>query len=514
MGLLAGGALALRLFLLTSRPVLSGDELHYAESLFRFLNGRFLEGVSDYWSVLYPLAATPLGFMVRDAATALRLLSLLSSAALVIPVFLIARRLWGVRPAVFAGLLVALQPTLLAFSTSALTEPLYSLLLLGAALAFLGALETGAARRFAAAAALLALASLERPEAIAFVPLAVAVVLVGRGGRGLAARPVVRLVRAVAMLAIAAAVFAPYLVLVHAATGRWTTGSKAAVNLSSPVIWQDDLAREEYVYRLDESGASRRIDEVARENPVRVLWRQRAEIASRYPAKLVRGLRLIPHLIASPFILILVPLGLFARRWRRGSLGAEVVLLALGAFPFAFYSLFRVETRYLVPYLPVYLLWAGAGCAVLLGWAAGFARSKRLHYPTLVLLVVIGLAPYDVRGYLVARRSQPREWVDIGGWIAAHEGPGVRILARSGCSISYYAGNPIATFIPWTDPAGLVRYARLNRFGLIAIDEAYIRAARPTLRSILASPPPELVPVKRFETPGGPIDLYRLESSS
>jgi 4-amino-4-deoxy-L-arabinose transferase-like glycosyltransferase len=514
MGILAGGALLFRLLFLVSRPVLSGDELHYAESLFRFMHGRFLEGISDYWSFLYPLAAAPFGYLARDAETGLRLLSVLSGAALVIPVYLIAKRLWGRRAAVFAGILVALQPNLLAFSTSALTEPFYSLLLLCAAFAFLRGMETGALRAFATAGALLALAALARPEAAVFLPLAAAAVLAGRGGPGLRAPFISRLARAAVVAALFAAVCVPYLTLIHAATGRWTTGSKAAVNLSSPVIWQDGLAREEYVYSLNAEGSARRIEEIGRENPLGVLWRERGAIASRYPGRFWAGVRLIPHLLTSPFLLILVPLGLFARRWRRPGAGAEILLLFLGAFPFAFYSLFRVEIRYLVPYLPVYLLWAGAGCAVLLGWFAGVRWKRRFHDAALVLLVAVGLAPYGIVRCAVAAKSQPREWVEIGRWIGAHDGPGARILAMPGCSISYYAGNPMATFIPWTDEAGLVRYARLNRYDLIVIDDAYIRAERPALRPILESPPGGLELLKRFDTSSGAITIYRLTASS
>jgi hypothetical protein len=284
------------------------------------------------------------------------------------------------------------------------------------------------------------------------------------------------------------------------------------VNLSSPVIWQDDLAREEYVYRLNDEGTARRIDDLARESALKILWREKGAITSRYPAKIGAGIGLIPLLLSSPFLLVLVPLGLFGRKWRRENRGAESLLLVLGLFPFVFYSMFRVELRYLVPYLPIYLLWAGAGCAALLDWFAANVSPKRAAAAALVFL---SLVPYTIHRYVVMGKAQPLEWKEIGRWIAANESRATRILAQSGCSISYYSGNPEATFIPWTDPAGLVRYARVHGYECLVVDEAYFRAARPALQSIIDYPPPELEALGEFTSgAGGRIIIYRVKPSS
>ena len=188
-------------------------------------------------------------------------------------------------------------------------------------------------RRYAAAGAMLGLACLVRPEAIAILPL---FALFARGGRrnaGPGASFAARIRRSIVMAVIFAVMLLPYFFLLRAATGGWTGGSKAAVNLSSPVIWQDDLAREEYVYRLNDEGTARRIDDLARENALQIFWRQKGAIASGYPAKMGAGIGLLPLLFSSPFLLLLVPLGLIGRRWRREDRGAESLLLLLGALP-------------------------------------------------------------------------------------------------------------------------------------------------------------------------------------
>jgi hypothetical protein len=515
MGILAAGALLFRLVFLSAPRVLTGDEGHYAESLFRFLHGSFLEGVSDYWSFLYPFAAIPFGAFAHDAETGLRLLSAVSGAALVVPSTMIARRLWGNRAAVFAGLFIALQPNLISFSTAAITESLYSLLLMCALYLFLRGMDGGGIRRYAAAGAALGLAYLVRPEAIVILVLFALFALAHKGNAGPGASFAARTRRSIVMAVFFAAMLIPYLFLLRAATGGWTGGSKAAVNLSSPVVWQDDLAREEYVYRLNDGGTARRIDDLAGESALKVFWRQKGAIASGYPAKMGAGFGLLPLLFSSPFLLLLVPLGLLGRIWRREDRGAESLILMLGLFPFVFYPLFRVELRYLVPYLPVYLLWAGAGCAVLLDWFAACVSARRAASATLASLVFLSLVPYTVHRYAVMGQSQPLEWKEIGRWIGENETPAPRILAQSGCSISYYAGNPAAAFIPWTDAEGLVRYARFHRYECLVVDEDYFRAARPTLRSILDDPPPGLEALKEFRSEsGGRILIYRVKPSS
>ncbi len=515
MGILAAGALLFRLVFLSAPRVLTGDEGHYAESLFRFLHGSFLEGVSDYWSFLYPFAAIPFGLLARDAETGLRLLSAVSGAALVVPSFMIARRLRDSRAAVFAGLFVVLLPNLISFSTAAITESLYSLLLMCALYLFLRGMDGGGARPWAAAGAALGLAYLVRPESIAILALFALFALAAGRNAGPGTSFAARTRRSIAMIVLFAVMLVPYFLLLRAATGEWTGGSKAAVNLSSPVIWQDDLAREEYVYSLNDEGTARRIDDLAGESALKILWRQKGAIASGYPGKMAAGIGIIPLLLSGPILFLLVPLGIFGRRWRREDRDAELLILMLGAFPFVFYPLFRVELRYLVPYLPVYLLWAGAGCAALLDWFAARVSARRAASATLAALVFLSLVPYTVHRYIVMGKYQPLEWREIGRRIGGNESPAPRILAHSGCSISYYAGNPTATFIPWTDAAGLVRYARFHRYERLVVDEDYFRAARPTLRAILDDPPSDLEALGEFKSrSGGRILVYRVKPSS
>ncbi len=498
-GILIGGALLLRAMFATSRMVLAGDEMHYAESLHHFMRGRIIEGMSDYWSFLYPFAALPFGFIYADAEAGLRLLSILSGAALLIPSMAIARRLWGDRAALFAGLFMALHTNLLIYSSAALTESFFSLLVMFALLAFVRAMQGEGLWNTILTGLLLGLASLVRQEAQILLVLPLIFLLVGAGG----VRPLRNRVTAALLLVVFFVLpLIPHALLLHEKTGRWNLQSKASVNLSSPLIWEDGLEREEYVYTLNDEGTDRRLNEIGRTSPFEILWRVKRELAGRYVRKLADGAEQLPLLLVTPFLLLLVPLGLFARRWRLKS--QELLLVAVGAFPFVLYPLFNVQIRYLVPYLPIFLMWGGAGCAVLTGWIGENVSRSRV-IPALVLLVVFGsLVPYSMHRYSSVRKGERLEFRHVGEWLLRQGGPPARIIAPPGTSYSYYAGNPIATFIPWTDPAGLHGFSRRLGFDYLVIERDYIEQYRPAMRPLLESPDRYgFEPLKVFGAGGG-----------
>jgi 4-amino-4-deoxy-L-arabinose transferase-like glycosyltransferase len=510
-GILIGGAFLLRALFTTARMVLSGDEVHYAESLHLFMQGRIIEGFSDYWSFFYPLAAVPFGLLYGDAETGLRLLSTISGTALLVPCMLMAKSLWGGRSALFVGLLAALHTNLLAFSSAAMTESFYSLLLMLALLFFMRRVREGGGANAILAGLMLGLAYLARQEAQFILFLFVLILLVGKGGIGVGGPARKRFAGVLLLVIFYAIPIIPYSAVLHEKTGRWQMGSKASVNLSSPLVWEGGLERERYVYSLDEDGVERRIEEIGKKNPLEILWRQKGAIAARYFEKFSRGTQLVPLLLVTPFLLVLVPIGLFGRKW--GDKGPETMLLLVGLLPFILYPIFHIEIRYLVPYLPIYIMWGGVGCAVITKWLGENTSRGALVAALLLFVVFFSLVPYSVRRYAGIRRGQTLEYREVGRWIRERCEPGARILAPPGTSYSYYAGNPAATFIPWTDTDGLLGYARRHRFDYLVLDERYIIDSRPMLEPLLNDEGyPGLDRVMTFSSAaGGMVMLFRID---
>lgn len=94
--------------------------------------------------------------------------------ALVVLVYVLGRQLFGPRTALVAGVLAAVSPVLVLFDGSLISEPLFTVLLLGA-------LSCAIARRTAVAGVLIGLAALTRPEGLALIP---AVALLAGSRRG------------------------------------------------------------------------------------------------------------------------------------------------------------------------------------------------------------------------------------------------------------------------------------------------------------------------------------------
>ncbi len=512
MGVLLAGGLLLRAVFLGCQRILHGDEIHYAESLFHFMRGNFMEGFSGYWNFFYPFMAIPFGFVSGGAEEGLRVLSLIAGTMVIIPVALVADRLWGRRAAIFAAILTAIHPFLIVSSTSAETSSLYTLFLILFIYFLIVFVLEGGRWNLVGMALAGGLGYLTRPEAQLFILLAVLIVLPGRGGRGLKAGLGRRIGRAVVILSVFALTVLPQLLLTHHKTGRWSTGSKASINLSSPLIWQEGLKREEYVYSLNQEGTGRRIRETGRENPLVVLWRQRSQIASRYAGKFINGTRRMPELLSSPLLLLLFPLGIFGRRWERGKKGAELILILAGLFPFLLYSIFRVQIRYLIPFVPVYLLWCASGCQRMVVWLRENFSVRWWVGAAVLFFIFISLVPFTVRKYSLIRQSYPVYYREVGGWIRENLGDHVRILAHSGCPVSYYAGNPEATFIPWVNREGLMNYARRKGYGFLIVDEDYFRNFRPQMKGLVEGISSDyLDPVKRFIKPSGSrIIIYEI----
>ena len=247
-----------------------------------------------------------------------------------------------------------------------------------------------------------------------------------------------------------------------------------------------------------------------------MLWQNRRSVAARYPENVSAGLAVMPTLLASPLLVLLVPIGILGRRWRREHRAAELLLLVLGVFPLALYSFFMIDHRYFVSYLPIYLLWAGAGCCQFLRWWRVSVSSRTRPAMLLLACVLLSLALHCAQVSDARRKSTARVPIDRAvDWRARHGGRrSERILAPSGCSISYYAGNPEATYLPWTDPTGLLRYARHHRYTLLIAPASYLRERRPRLAEILDDPTASgFTEIGRLLGPkADPITLYRIES--
>ena len=168
---------ALRLALADPARVVWGDEPFYLWDGQNLALGRgysFFQGVADvYLTPLFPLLIAGLYLLLHNLELASRLCYVLLGAALTLPVYAIAREMYGRRAARIAGALVTFYPALTAAQLywGTMTEPLYFLLAYAGLYAALRAARDRQAGfgPYILAGALFALTYLTRGEGIAYI---------------------------------------------------------------------------------------------------------------------------------------------------------------------------------------------------------------------------------------------------------------------------------------------------------------------------------------------------------
>jgi putative flippase GtrA len=195
LGVIVAVAVAARLLFVSIAPVAYGDAVNYSWVAWLTARGEwqladpFWHSLFDFWQAL--LLMTGIG-----QYPALVLASLLPGLLLIVPVYLLARRLYGNTVALVAGLFIALHPRLVEYSVNGYAESFYLCAALWALWGITAVVQDGR-HRGALTVIGIALAGyfLVRNEAIFLIGLLVAVTLLlalrGRFGIRLAGKPAV-----------------------------------------------------------------------------------------------------------------------------------------------------------------------------------------------------------------------------------------------------------------------------------------------------------------------------------
>lgn len=424
--LLLAVSLALRLggvgalVLLDAQPAF--DEYHYVQ---RALGWASLLGLSDAypaaeaWAAAYdggfqpPLQPLLTGLLTGGARLPLsgRVLNALLGAAGSLLAAVFARRFVGRREALAAGWIHALWPTAIFFGASLWAEPLYVLLLLGAAGLALRARDGGGARTAAAAGAALGLLLLTRTAALPYLAV---LPWLAAGGRRDRAR------LAGLVLAGALVVAAPWqIVLMRDAggfpllstSGGWNLalGNAPDVGPGEGSLWvgpeAHDRLREEIAAA---GGAGAYALHEIRRDPAAAAARALDRLRLTWAADLF-PVRHAAHVIHQP-----LPAWAGLGRWL-GVLAVWLVLLSWTGKGLLAPGAVRDRGAL--------LLLAGAGCLGPL-LTVGFPR---LHHPLLVLLLPAAAAGWALRGRRLPLARQLVLAAGMGGltWLTTSSLPAV-----------------------------------------------------------------------------------------
>jgi 4-amino-4-deoxy-L-arabinose transferase-like glycosyltransferase len=360
-------AFAFRLFLMNWRFAIGFDEPHYlqlgaAAALYGWENL-----LHPYWPPMYPALIALLSVFSQNFELVGRLVSIITGAAVIIPVYILAKEFFGVRTGLLAAFLLALFPPLAFDSTNTLSESTYTFLSASGVAAGWLALKNRSAWKSALAGACFGMSYLAKPEGLGylFVYLFVAGVwLFFHWRRNRQPAPAGMLLITTAATLLCAS---PYLIYLRHATGEWIISGKYkmnrfdanAINRLSPDNRKSPLDMAYHLGTFHEYDVTMYAGNDGRA-------RNLAELAKTMAENFYKTLRFaIPGVITGPMF-FLMALGLVGSRWTWPQAKLHLYLLSFIVFfwliviPF-----FHLNDRYFAPLLPLCFVWIGQGTVIL-----------------------------------------------------------------------------------------------------------------------------------------------------
>ena len=475
-------------------------------------------------SPFFPLITGAIYLAVGDLEKSSDIAYALFGGLMLLPIFVLARRIYGYPTAYLAAILLAIYPvlTVVGLYWGTMLEPLYIFLLFGALVTWLIGMEERRPWMMAVAGMMFAMGFLTRPEPVVYFGIFFLVSLfwpfrnlVRRGTR----------LRLCASFVVAFLLTAgPYLIYMHAQTGHWTLSEKG------PITWQqgsfilkNDWVGFDWVYtRLDSSG-----HEVYYNSPEREKWSligtilsdPKAFIARTYESAQILGHWALSNSFVMPLLLPFVIISLTHKAWDRRRLGYEVFLTsafliqAAVILPFA-----NLLLRYLVPVIPVFLIWTANGALAAGVWLREsvevcWGRALKPALGACVLCLPAAAAVAEIIHVMpaVARSQIVHETFGdkfAAQWLKKNSSPDAIVLADDS-NVTVY-GERRGIFSPHSDLTHLMSYARYHKADYLLTNDTMLLKTRPELSIILDKGTPELELVFSYKEPNERTLLYRI----
>jgi len=490
-------AVALRGYWATHHgAVLEGNGCEYARIAENLVKHWAYVGLSGEPELMFPpffpilLALGSLAAGSVDGAT--RLVPFLAGILLVPAMFALARLVYGPRVALGAAALTALHPFLIDLSGSAFSEGPYLLLMVMSLYWGLRSLDAETLGPTVWCGVMCGLAYLTRPEAFfyPFVILAAALVtdlkkpaFLARFWR-----------RAVCLFAPMVILVAPYAAYLSAHTGSLRLEGKAIMNYTIGERRNAGMSKDEASLGigpdLTEEGPqlspNHFVATTNRRLSVGEVARYWVASARRNKLPLMQVLLLSP-VFGSALVVGLITLGLFGRTWTPRRARYEGVLLAVtsGHLVLAL-GLHYVAPRYLLPLLPLSLLWISRGVDETARWGVRTARraaalGRRAAGwldPGIRGALIVGvllLAALGVRwGSLQDESPEALFMKDVGTWLGNYR-PGPKRIMTVITEIPYYSGG-LSFGMPYAEASLALRYVRSKQpdFIVLVRDQHYL----------------------------------------
>jgi 4-amino-4-deoxy-L-arabinose transferase-like glycosyltransferase len=472
----------------------------------------------------FPLITGAIYLAVGDLEKSSDIAYALFGGLMLLPIFVLARRIYGYPMAYLAAILLAIYPvfTVVGLYWGTMLEPLYIFLLFGALVTWLIGMEERRPGMMAVAGMMFAMGFLTRPEPVVHFGIFFLVLLFWRFrnpvGKGIKLRLCASFAGAFLLTA------APYLVYMHAQTGHWTLSGKGALTWEQgSFILKDDRVGFDWVYtRLDSSG-----QQVYAKSPERQEWSligtilsdPKAFFARTYESARILGHSALTNSFVIPLLLPFVVISLSHKVWDRRRLGYELFLAsafliqAAVVLPFA-----NLLLRYLVPVIPVFLIWTANGALAAGVWLRDSAETcwGRALRPALsacllclpaaaVVAQIIRVMPGVAESQIAHEKFGDKFAAQ---WLKKNSSPDAIVLADDS-NVTVY-GERRRIYSPHCDLTHLMSYARYHKADYLLTSDTMLLKIRRELSIILEKGTPELELVFSYKEPNERTLLYRI----
>lgn len=493
---------AIRLCFINVPQNIGDDAANYAVLGKNLIEGRGFVGISGqidlYSSPLYPFFIGIFHLFIENIELAGRLVSVLFGTLLIVPVYFLSKRIYNKKIAIISSSLVVFYFILIQYSIEVLSESIYTFLITFGVLIGYIALVEQKNILYLLAGITFGLCYLARAEGIGYI--FILILMMGIFWLINQKREPKRKLFICSILLILGLfiISTPYLVFFHDQTGHWIVGQKGGVSLEygEAMLSKDPLAREKALCGLTEDGTRMKghfflINEMEKVNKFDYIIHHPKERAKVYVINAgTEYYSTIPS-IFPPLLILLIGVGLFRREWTRERFKKEIYMASVVVYPLLLYPLSHIEPRYLVPILPIAIIWSANGITELQNWLDQNTADlkidwlkQRLIFKNIVFVIILlslismtALIPFHYYS------DQPTEHKEAGLWMKENVPKNPVIMAKRPYIAFYAEGTYIP--IPYANYTAMMRYAKLHDVKYIVMDEKETAKVRPQFAFLL-----------------------------
>ena len=485
-------AVSIRFYrLMTWTSVIENEGPHYVRLASNLLSGKGYIGMvglpelsfAPLYSVLIA-AAIP---FTKSSEFAGRIVSTVSGCLMVLPMYFLARQLYGRSTALVCAALTAVHPVLVAYSTAVYNETIYLALLAAGECSALFLLRFTTLRWAALTGLFFGLAYLTRPEAMVFPLLAVfGLLLLTFVHKGSFKNAVLA---SAVLLVIFGALAAPYVAYLSSHTGRISFQTKGKLNYTIGMRFNQGMP-------YDQASSGIR-DDLKPEGPfldpassiyTPYPWTFRALI-KYFRTTARRNLPQVESELTGPgfgvILLGLVILGLFREPWDYWLSVANIFLIANLLFVLCvILQVHLMQSRYLLPFYPFLLLWASHGATQLFEWTkstfrsagapSGAVAAHMLQYGVIGLLLLSSIRGVTWNSEIQQGGAQSSGAKIAGNWLKQHFPPGITVMTAGDSTVAFYAGGTMM-LLPYTRSDVALRYIQAKNPSFIVLNSMELR---------------------------------------